>query len=37
MHGLASLHTTDDLIEQATGKPLDPKIFEAHLKARYLV
>jgi len=21
---------------QTTGKPLDPKVFEAHLKARYL-
>jgi carboxypeptidase Taq len=36
VHGLGSLHTTDALIEQATGKPLDPKVFEAHLKARYL-
>ena len=36
VHGLGSLHTTDALIEHATGKPLDPKIFEASLKARYL-
>ncbi len=36
VHGLGSLHTTDELIEHATGKPLDPKIFEASLKARYL-
>ena len=26
----------DDLIERATGQPLDPKIFEASLRARYL-
>ena len=36
VHGLGSLHTTDELIEWATGKPLDPKVFEAHLEARYL-
>ena len=36
VHALGSLHGTDDLIERATGKPLDPKVFEAHLKARYL-
>ncbi len=36
VHGLGSLHATDALLEQATGKPLDPKIFEASLAARYL-
>ncbi len=36
VHGLGSLHTTDALIERATGQPLDPKIFEASLRARYL-
>jgi carboxypeptidase Taq len=36
VHGLGSLYATDALIEHATGKPLDPKVFEAHLKARYL-
>ena len=36
VHGLGSLHTTDGLLEHATGNPLDPKVFEAHLKARYL-
>ncbi|MCH7779067.1 MAG: carboxypeptidase M32, partial [Gemmatimonadetes bacterium] len=36
VHGLGSLYGTDELIERATGRPLDPKIFEAHLKARYL-
>ena len=36
VHGLGSLYGTDELIERATGKPLDPRVFEAHLKARYL-
>ena len=36
VHALGSFHTTDDLIAHATGKPLDPKVFEAHLTARYL-
>jgi carboxypeptidase Taq len=36
VHGLGSRYDTDELIEHATGKPLDPKVFEAHLKARYL-
>ncbi len=36
VHALGSLHGTDDLIERATGRPLDPKIFQAHLEARYL-
>ena len=36
VHGLGSLYGTDELIERATGRPLDPKVFEAHLKARYL-
>ncbi len=36
VHGLGSLYTTDDLIERATGRPLDPKVFQAHLEARYL-
>jgi len=36
VHGLGSLHTTDALVEHATGKPLDPRIFEASLRARYL-
>ncbi|MEE9534335.1 MAG: carboxypeptidase M32, partial [Acidimicrobiia bacterium] len=36
VHALGSLYTTDELIERATGRPLDPKIFQAHLEARYL-
>ena len=36
VHGRASLTTTDALIEHATGKPLDPKVFQASLRARYL-
>ncbi len=36
VHALGSLYTTDALIEHATGKPLDPKVFESHLTARYL-
>jgi carboxypeptidase Taq len=32
----ASLHTTDELLTQATGEPLNAKHFEAHLKRRYL-
>ncbi len=36
VHSKGALYTTDDLLKQATGKPLDPKVFEAHLTARYL-
>ncbi len=36
VHAQGSLHTTDDLLKQATGKPLDPEVFKAHLTARYL-
>lgn len=36
VHGLGSKLTTDELVEQATGKPLDQSVFKAHLKARYL-
>ncbi|MDH3234185.1 MAG: carboxypeptidase M32 [Alphaproteobacteria bacterium] len=36
VHGLGSKLTTDALVEQATGRPLDPAVFKAHLKARYL-
>jgi carboxypeptidase Taq len=32
----ASIYTTDDLITQATGEPLNPAYFLEHLKARYL-
>jgi carboxypeptidase Taq len=36
VHGKASLLGFNDLLRAATGKPLDPADFEAHLTARYL-
>jgi carboxypeptidase Taq len=36
VHGKASRFSTAEIITQATGKPLDPAIFEAHLRARYI-
>jgi carboxypeptidase Taq len=36
VHGKASLFEFNELLSQATGKPLDPSDFEAHLTARYL-
>ena len=36
VHGKGCLLTTRDLITQATGRPLDPKVFEEHLRTRYL-
>ncbi len=36
VHGQGSLLSTDDLLRQATGKPLGTAAFKAHLKARYL-
>ena len=33
----ASLLPTDELVRQATGEPLSPKHFEAHLRRRYLL
>jgi len=36
VHAHGSFYKTEDLIAHATGRPLDPKIFEAHLTARYL-
>jgi carboxypeptidase Taq len=36
VHGRASLFGFNDLLRAATGKPLDPADFEAHLTARYL-
>jgi len=35
VHGKASRYSTDELLRQATGKPLDAEIFKAHLRARY--
>ncbi len=36
VHGKGALLSTDELLAQATGRPLDARVFEAHLKARYL-
>lgn len=36
VHGQASRHGFNDLLRAATGKPLDPAYFTAHLTARYL-
>jgi carboxypeptidase Taq len=36
VHGMGSLLGFNDLLRHATGKPLDPSDFEAHLTARYL-
>ena len=36
VHGMGSLLGFNDLLRHATGKPLDPLDFEAHLTARYL-
>ncbi len=36
VHGSGSLLGFNDLLRAATGKPLDPADFEAHLAARYL-
>ena len=35
VHGKGSFLSTRDILIQATGKPLDPKLFQAHLQARY--
>ena len=36
VHSMGSLLGFDDLLRAATGKPLDPADFQAHLTARYL-
>lgn len=36
LHGQGSRYEFNDLLVHATGKPLDPSAFEAHLTARYL-
>jgi len=36
VHGKGSLLGFNDLLVEATGKPLDPADFQAHLTARYL-
>ncbi len=36
VHAKGSLMTARELLVEVTGRPLDPKVFMAHLKARYL-
>ena len=36
VHGLGSLLRPAELLTRATGRPLDARVFEAHLEARYL-
>jgi carboxypeptidase Taq len=36
VHGKGSFLSTRDLLAEATGRPLDPRAFEAHLEERYL-
>jgi carboxypeptidase Taq len=36
VHGKGSLVSARELLIQATGKPLDPEIYKAHLQSRYL-
>ena len=36
IHSKGSLHSTKDILIQATGKPLDAEIFKSHLENRYL-
>ena len=36
VHGQGSLLGGDELLTQATGRPLDPEVFKRHLEARYL-
>ena len=36
VHSLGSMLPTSELIERATGRPLDPAVFRRHLETRYL-
>lgn len=36
IHGKGSLLATDELLTEATGRPLDAAVFKAHLRRRYL-
>lgn len=36
VHAKASRFTTAEVLQQATGRPLDPSVFKAHLERRYL-
>ena len=36
VHNLGARFTTNEILEQATGRILDPEAFKVHLKTRYL-
>ena len=36
IHGKASRFSTAEIIAEASGQPLDPQVFERHLRARYI-
>ncbi|MEZ5667426.1 MAG: carboxypeptidase M32 [Alphaproteobacteria bacterium] len=36
VHGHGSRYATDTILQRATGRPLDPSVFMAHLRRRYL-
>jgi carboxypeptidase Taq len=36
VHARGSSRSTGELIQEATGRPLDPAIYQAHLRSRYL-
>jgi carboxypeptidase Taq len=36
VHSKGSLLSSDELLEQATGQPLNAEVFKSHLKSRYL-
>ena len=36
VHSQGSCYSTDEILERATGSPLDPAVFMAHLRKRYL-
>ena len=36
VHSLGSLYDSRELVTRATGRPLDPQVFRAHLERRYL-
>ena len=36
VHAKGSLLSAEALVQEATGKPLDPEVFKEHLRARYL-
>ncbi len=36
VHAQGSLFSTSEIVERATGRPLDPDVFKSHLRSRYL-